>query len=284
MQLVTVTSRGYVPGTAVMLHSFLRCNRWFQGTIRVLHNDLDDGAIAQLSCLWPRMQFRDANTGLTETVAALCSERDHLASRARRFMSLDCFVPGGAETILFCDSDLLFLQDISDFIAIDAPLVACGDRAEIEGKSRDPVTLREGISDAGNRAFHSFNAGLMLIHPELRTGANWQAICDNLKPSAWDTVQSSHTDQAIVNRVFGTEVTIADPAFNFLVGHAARLRAVADLRLTQARVLHFNNRTKPWIFDHHADAARSDASTIKAFEHWFSAYQRYLAQWHFSAS
>ena len=281
-RLVTVTSCDYLPGTAVMLHSFLRTNRWFSGTIRILHNDLDEAQIARLASLWPQMEFCGITPDLADAVEALCGQRDHLASRARRFYSLDAFCPGDGETVIFCDGDLLFLDDISGFATNPAMLVACGDRAQIEGHRRDPVTLEECTGPGPDAGFRSFNAGLMLIDPALRTTTIWQSLLGNLQAEQWDTVQSSHTDQAVLNRVFGDRVTLADIGYNYLVGHAARLRESTGIPLAQAKVLHFNNRTKPWLFDHHESAVQADAATIRAFERWFAAYTHYLTHRHFA--
>lgn len=282
-RLVTVTSCNYLPGTAVMLHSFLRTNRWFSGTIRILHNDLDEAHIARLSSLSPQMEFCGINPQLADAIELLCTERDHLASRARRFYSLDAFCPGGEETVLFCDGDLLFLDDISGFVTDPAMLVACGDRAQIEGHRRDPVTLEEHSVPGPEAGFRSFNAGLMLIGPALRTPANWQSLLGNLQAQQWDNVQSSHTDQAVLNRVFGDRVQLADVSYNYLVGHAARLRESTGLPLAKAKVLHFNNRTKPWLFDHHEDAVEADAAIIRAFQEWFAAYAQFLTHRHFAS-
>lgn len=281
-RLVTVTSDDYLPGTAVMLHSFLRTNRWFSGAIHVLHNDLDEAHIARLSSLWPQMEFRGINPELANAVEALCSQRGHLASRARRFYSLDAFFPDDEETVLFCDGDLLFLDDISGFAKDPASLLACGDRAQIEGHWRDPVTLEERAKPGPDAGFRSFNAGLMLIGPALRTPANWQSLLGNLHAEQWDYVQSSHTDQAVLNRVFGNRVTLADIGYNYLVGHAARLRESTGIALAEAKVLHFNNRTKPWLFGHHDDAVQTDAVAIRAIERWFAAYMQYLTHRHFA--
>lgn len=279
--LVSVTSRNYLPGTAVMLHSFLRTNPWFDGDILLFQDDLTDADKERLRTAFDRVSFPDISPELTQSIHTLTRSHTRLASRARRFFSLDAFAPHYSGTSLFCDGDMLFLEDISEFAQYPGALVACGDRAQIEGHGRDPHSLQENEAGSVSGDFASFNAGLMLIRPEARSPERWTEIQSQLDPESWQSVASTHTDQAVLNRVFGRDATIAAPEFNFLVGHAARLRDTNNLTAKNAKVLHFNNATKPWLFDHHAAAVSADPAIIKAYESWFAAYTAYLTGQHF---
>ena len=279
--LISVTSRDYLPGTAVMLHSFIRTNPWFDGDILLLQDDLEDTDKDRLSTAFDRVSFPDISLELTRSIDALTAAHTHLKSRTRRFFSLEAFAPHYAGTNLFCDGDMLFCGDISGFVEHSGALVACGDRAQIEGHGRNPDTLQE--NEAGSIAgdFASFNAGLMLIRPEARKPESWGQILSLLDPQRWNAVASTHTDQAVLNRAFGRNVSIAPPEFNFLVGHAARLRATNNLTAKNSNVLHFNNATKPWLFHQHPAAISGDPAIIKSYGEWFAAYPAYLTDQHF---
>ncbi|MXO90819.1 glycosyltransferase [Pontixanthobacter aquaemixtae] len=285
-KLVTVTSRDYLPGTQVMLHSFLRTNQWFDGSIIVLENDLRRGDKAALQANFPSVTFPGVSTELDQAIDRLVAEFPKLAGRRTRFLSLDAFQPESGDTALFLDSDLLFLEDIADIAdmaAMDGPIIACGDRSQLVGTHRDPVSMEE-TDTPSSQGFSSFNAGLMILRQDVRTQSVWQELLAHLTPEAWKDVTTDHTDQAVYNRVFGDRVVLADPRFNYLIGHAGQLRGSADVTLKSAKVLHFNGHVKPWLFHQHLPATASDASFIAALGHWNDAYRRFLTAHHFNVS
>ena len=277
--IITVTSRDYLPGTQVMLHSFLSTNRWFEGTIAVLQDDLKQAEKQALRTTFPKLEFPKLSADLTAGINRLVRDVPKLGGRARRFYSLDAFHPDRDGRVLFCDSDLLFRADIGAMIERSGRIVACGDRAQIVGTGRDPITLSEG---AQNDGFNSFNAGLMLIDASMRRGEVWEALLDQLCPNTWQELESEHTDQAIYNRLFGDQVVLADAAYNYLVGHADQLRDTNVSPMNDAKVLHFNGPAKPWNFTVHLDAVAADAGYIKAAEYWFAAYVKFLSAHHFA--
>lgn len=278
-ELVTVSSQSYLPGTQVMLHSFLRHNPWFEGHITVLHDDLAPEDMATLLAQFPTIRFAGPSASLANAVDRLAEQFPQLEGRKRRFLSLEAFHPERSDTTLFCDSDLLFLSDISAMLDNAGPLIACGDRAQIEGSGRDPVSMEEGADTAST----SFNAGLMVIDGSMKTQANWQQLLGHLEPGAWQSVTSNHTDQAVFNRQFANQITLADPVFNYLVGHAGKLRSAMNSRMKDAKVLHYNGPAKPWNFSTHLYAAAADASFVKAAQQWFDAYAAFLSFHHFAA-
>ncbi|MDN3644820.1 glycosyltransferase [Pontixanthobacter aestiaquae] len=283
-ELVTVTSRDYLPGTQVMLHSFLRNNAWFDGQITILHDDLLSGDIAALAASFPSAIFTGPSAALTAAIGTLAADYPELKNRLRRFLSLEAFHPDRGGSALFCDSDLLFRSDISAMFDSDMPLIACGDRAQLVGTGRDPASMAEGDSTSAAAKFTSFNAGLMVIDGSLRTQAIWDQLLGQLNPQVWKSITSDHTDQAVFNRQFGDQVTMADPSYNYLVGHAGKLRSAIDSPMGNAKVLHFNGPSKPWNFGAHLAATAYDASFVKAVQQWFDAYAEYLSAYHFTLS
>lgn len=284
--LVTVTSRSFLPGTFVMLHSFLATNPWFNGEIAVIADDLSEEETAALARAFPRLACAPPSAALTGVIAALVAALPHLASRARRFHSLDAFAPGRAGRVLFCDSDLLFRQDMSAMLEPAGTLIACPDRTQLAGIQRDRHTLSENLSEQDAPAdgpFRTFNAGLMVIDETLRSDAVFGALLGQLAPEVFAQVASGHTDQAVLNRQFGTEVMLADPRFNRLVGHAGRLRGAASVSLADAAVIHFNGPAKPWDFSCHPAPADADPAFIRALGLWFDAYRGFLEVQHFRA-
>ena len=280
LTIATVTSRSYLPGTQVMLHSLLSKGGVYPDRIEIYQDDLEESEKDTLRSTFVTVAFPDMADDLADAIARLCADHAGLQTRMRRFFSLQAFHPHNEGRILFCDSDLLFLHNVADFLDHAGELVACADRAMLEGNHRDPDTLAESEGEDDASGFSSFNAGLMAITPAARSADRWGAILARLDPAAWASLASTHTDQAVLNLVFGRSVTLADPRYNVLAGFLTRLKPATGIRLADAKGLHFNNATKPWRFDQHSAAIASDPALIKAFEAWFAAYAQFLAAQH----
>ncbi|WP_271438351.1 glycosyltransferase family 8 protein [Pontixanthobacter luteolus] len=278
--IYTVTSRDYLPGTHVMLQSFLEKNPWFSGQINILQDDLSDSQKEEFSEFFEQIHFPDISPDLSDAIGELVAAQNQLADRRRRFYSLEAFFTDAAGPVLFCDSDMLFRADISAMFEIPGSLVACGDRAQITGSGRDPVTLAETAGSMPFAGFSSFNAGLMVIGKTSRSADIRAALMGELDPENWAAIASDHTDQAVLNRVLGSSVSIAPAQFNYLVGHASALKGAAGVSAREAKVLHFNGPAKPWAFAAHMAAARHSAEFVWAAGQWFDSYRRYLAARH----
>ena len=277
-ELITVSSADFLAGTQVMLASFLDTNPWFTGKIIVLHDDLDAIAQRRLIDDFPQMECREPTDELRNRVSHLVAHYPHLETRQRRFYSLDVIDGAGSETALFVDSDVVFMRSIEDAANYGAALVACGDRATIMGRTRDPATLRETSHASEVPGFRSFNAGLMMIASRLRGTGTRDDVLESLDPDAWASVQSDHTDQAVFNRLFGQQVQLLDEGFNRMVGHGTRMAGAARCPVEDARVLHFNGPAKPWRMDDRVREMMQDADYAFALARWHEAYRRFLAR------
>ncbi len=248
--LVTVSSPEFLIGTRVVLHSFLAANAWFDGEIVVVHARLEPADVAALEADFPRLRCRTAAPPLRQAIARLAAAFPHLADRRDRFLSLETLLLPGGWPRLFIDSDVAVRGDLAPAFEPPGALIACPDAALLRGGGRD-----------------SFNAGMMLVR-EPRPGA-----LAALEPAQWRAIASDHTDQAVWNRLYAGEVALADPRFNFMVGHAALYPAVpADIRL-----LHFNGRDKPWKPAAQAAASERGGVVGEAFAAWRRACQAMLA-------
>ena len=55
--LATVTTEAFVPGTLVMLHSFLKVNPWFEGDLVIIHDGLEPTAHQSLVACFERLRL-----------------------------------------------------------------------------------------------------------------------------------------------------------------------------------------------------------------------------------
>ncbi len=278
LDLVTVSSPGFLAGTQTMLDSFLRLNPWFNGQITVIHDDLTVAAAAELETAFPRLTCRAPSNDLARAIDTLIAERPSLASRYRRFFSLDLFDGMAARPALFVDSDVLFCASVEAAASLGASIAASGDRAYLAGNTRDPETLAESTGAADAAQFRSFNAGFVRVSQELRQAAVRDRVLGELAPERWSSVASDHTDQAVLNRLFGAEVQILDHSYNFMLGHLGRSSKAAGGAVQDARVLHFNGRTKPWQMDDRLRARAENRDFAFALAAWHAAYRRFMAR------
>ena len=279
-RLLTVASSDYLAGTRVMLDSFLRLNRWFDGPILVVDAGLTEHERGALAADFPHIGFRAPSPELRVAVDGLVNAFPALRSRAARFFSLECLWldPAGGD-VLLCDSDLLFRKDIATALTTDGIILACPDRAWTVGNTRDPATLEERGRDPSALG-GSFNAGLIVMRSGAMTSVYRARALALLEPANWAAIRSDHTDQAIFNLLYRDVVTLLPERYNLLVGHAAAIRSNLTGGVTQAAVLHFNGPAKPWALDRHPAAAEADGAIIKALDYWFSAHVAYLTRRH----
>jgi hypothetical protein len=265
-QLITVSSPEFLLGTRVMLHSFLASNPWFDGNIVVLHARLGARDAALLEDQFPHLICRTASAALVAAVDRLADSFPNLADRRDRFLSLETLLFPGVWPRLFIDSDVVVCGDLSPIMGDPAPLVACPDATMLRGLERDRATFAEVAR--GDDARPSFNAGMMLVREPAGT------VLALLEPEAWRAVASDHTDQAVWNRLFRDRVSLADPAYNFMVGHAG---LYGEATPSQPKLLHFNGQAKPWLPDRHAAALARGGIVGASFEAWRKACQAMLA-------
>ncbi len=125
--LATVTTEPFIPGTLVMLHSFLRQNPWFHGDIVVIHDALDTTSCHTFTKGFDRVRFLPISTRLNACLQALIAHRPDFASQQAQFYSLETLRLTGYDKVLFCDSDLLFRRSIGELFETHKALICCGD-------------------------------------------------------------------------------------------------------------------------------------------------------------
>lgn len=270
-EIATVTSDDFAVGTFVMLHSFLRHNRWFRGAIHVIHNGLGGGALELVGSV-PGVIFRRTSETLSRSVAALAEANPALRSRAARFLSLDAFAIEGAGKLIFVDSDMVFMGDISEIVAREEPLLACPDGATVRGNARDRATLAEVAAAASHTLDKTFNAGLMVIGPSLRNAAEHEALLALTDPAVWERLQTDHTDQAVLNLRYEAVVALVSVRYNLLLLHRIDSMRHEPIGFEEARVIHFNGPAKPWLLDRLPRAVKRDPAFVRALQHWFAAF------------
>ncbi|MEH6660725.1 MAG: glycosyltransferase [Parasphingorhabdus sp.] len=272
MQLVTVATESFVPGACAMFASFLRFHPAFQGELVVITDGLSVTAQASLRAVSPRIRTLQAGDDLLERIGRLEQSVPALSATSGRFLSLEALRPTGAERVLFCDSDTLFLAPIDRMFESDGDVTAAGDGCFLRGHARDRDTLAE-VPRGPGQLNSTFNAGIMLFGPGALTGKDFTTALAELSEQRFSKQQGGLHDQAIYNVVFADRLMRVDWSFNYLLKHRALIEQYEPVAPRNIRVLHFNQRTKPWNFSTGQVATFGDPFRKWAAMQWLAAAQ-----------
>ena len=127
--LATATTERYVPGTLVLIGSFLRRHPGFAGDIVVVHDaGLPESLREVLADVFDGVRFHPVSPELVDrakSVQAALPQRDFTPER---LFALEAFRLGGYRKVLFCDSDLLFRAPVDALFDAPHALLCCGDK------------------------------------------------------------------------------------------------------------------------------------------------------------
>lgn len=261
---VTCTTPAFVPGTVVLVHSFLAHHPDFVGEVIVLHDGLSDAAQARLSAL-PRTTLRPASDALRDRIEALVEAVPAKGSVRGRYLSLDVLALGGYDRVLFCDSDVLVRGPLDGLFEISADLVCCGDGPYYTGRGRDPETFRAAAPGTASPLRDTFNAGVLLFGPGVLGAERHRRALDLIRPAV--VARGVHNDQVVFYHVFAGRQRFASATYNVLLGHHLKIGLAEGVGLDDARLVHFNGPRKPWA----RRAMPSDPVVARATAWWREA-------------
>lgn len=268
--LATVTDDRFLPGTLVLLSSFLHHNPWFDGDLVVIHDTLSTAARTALET-FPNARFH----AVGETLAHRLDALEPRFPQAKRpiFYSLEAFNLPQYSRVLKLDSDMLCTGDASGLFAADAALACCPDQCYLRGRVRDRRSYRpmaappEATADVMPM---TFNAGMMLMTPGRLPASAFDDLLGLTRPDTWEDVESGHTDSVVLNRYFEGRWTPVDERYNFLTSKQTERATRSRPPIDQAIFVHFVGRRKPW---RHRDAASGMSEERRvAFGLWRNAW------------
>jgi lipopolysaccharide biosynthesis glycosyltransferase len=294
--LATVCSQSFIPGTLVMIHSFLKHNRWFKesgGEILIIHDHLPQ-EFKQLFKIFNGVKWIQVGEGLKKRVDDLCREVPGLKldPKKKRFYSLALFNLQDYEKVLFCDSDILFLHTVGELImnpedmGIDnSRIIAGGDLFYFTHQAIDKETFLPGPGEAGpgekrELIKETFNAGFLLVSQQFLTQSHYNGLLDCLHPDIWRKVKAPRTDQVVLNRYFNGRCKILSAGYNYLVLHADVIPNRERIRVEEIKVLHFNGKAKPWEALKVIQALPRLPGLARFVALWQREYQDFLAKVH----
>ena len=268
--LFTVTTERFVPGTLVMLGTFLEHHPRFGGDVVIVHDGLPEALRRALAGPLRRVRFEPVSGELQarlERLAALPVFHNWLAN----FYFLEAFRLGGYRKMLYFDSDLLFRAPIDELFDSGEALLCCRTLASLCPSDGEDVASR-GI----------FNGGFLIMDGRLAGERCYADLLAMLSPELWLDTGSRHTDQLLLNRYFAGRETLVSSTYNYLLSFAGAIRAREGIDAENAKVLHFNLPIKPWMTDAMIYWLQGDTREPpqSAFGLWYDAYLRCLARGH----
>ena len=290
--LVTVSSESFIPGTLVMIHSFLKHNPWFtriQGDIVIIHDSVPD-SLRTLADVFDRVTWLQVSSELKQTIADLCEGVPELRlhTRSPRFFSLDLFRLSGYARVLFCDSDLLFLKSVEDLcLSADFEegdgclLFAAGDRYRYRETPIDADTFTPATDGSGADAIErTFNAGFMLMDGRSMGPDQYERVLAFMDVGRWKKIRASLTDQVVFNLYFRERHRLVDARFNYLALYGGRIQENETVPQDEIRVLHFNGKAKPWDLLKTIEYSVTFPEMIRYTALWQKAYLDLLPRFH----
>jgi lipopolysaccharide biosynthesis glycosyltransferase len=267
----------FVPGTLVLIHSFLKYNSWFTGDIIVLCNKIRQRDRRYFR-IYPQIQFVNISQELIDRTDALCKIEPKYEHRKAQFYSLDLFKLKGYDKLLFLDSDILITGSFKSLFKMSDKFLTCGDNFYYRDMLRDPTDyslheLKDG-EDPADFWSNNFSAGMMLFDGSIIKPETHQEIINMVDVGHFGTVSTHHSDQLILNQYFRGQYKLVDSSYNYRFNTAPEILAKDNVRLDDAVAIHFTAKKKPWNSLHVVRAS------FAIGPRYIKYYKRWTKEWH----
>ncbi len=275
--LATVTDRNFIPGTMVLIHSFLKHNPWFNGDIFVLAAELEKRDLRMFK-VFSNVKYLSISDELIERTDALCEVEPKYSHRRGQFYSLDIFRLVGYDKLLFLDSDILIKGSFEPLFEMQDGLVTSPDNFYYNGWLRNPKDysqheLQPGEDPADFWA-DTFSAGMMLFDKSVVHPDTHRQVIKLVDTSHFGTMSTNHSDQVILNQYFQGQYRLVSSKYNFRFNTAHKMLEMEGVTAENAAVIHFTAKKKPWNLWHVARSAFALGPNYLEKYHWW------LAEWH----
>lgn len=233
--IVTIVNDSFVKGAQVMIKSFLDTNSWFEGDIIVCHSfnrsPLSAANMKKLAALYPKTIFRNIN----ESDYADINTKNAMNARfVVSYYTLEAFRITGYDRVLFLDSDMIILGDLTNlikrecFVGIENTLSIYSTNKECGGKN--PISY--------------INGGVFSIPKGLLGERSFNELLEVAKPGHKKADQDT-INKWILERKFSYYVI--NNRYNFMVRAPWKQnRPVSDIQKDEVRILHYAGKHKPW--------------------------------------
>ena len=272
--LVTVTDSNFLPGSIVMIYSFLQQNPWFDGEI-VVFADKIGSRKKQFFEIFDRVRFVRISPEIKAMTQKLIRRHTKYEVRFAQFYSLELFRLTEYDRLLFLDSDILVRRSFQELFDRPESFLACGDNFFYRDCVRDPETfgLIEPEQQDPNRNDYwadTFSAGMMLIDGAILRQNHHPDLVKMINHRHFRKMDTDHSDQLILNQYFRNQYSLVSSTYNFRFNTADRIEKRDGASLESAHAIHFTARKKPWNMFHVIRSVRALGNSYLKGYHWWN--------------
>ena len=206
--LATVATDGFLPGTLVMVASFLKEHPGFDGDVVVIHDGLSEAAKACLGALYDRVRFKMPSVELKDRLARVGAAHPRFAPILCHLRAFEAYRLTGYRKVLLCDGDLLFRQPIDELFDAEGLLLCCRDQVSLAEGCRDAATFMPlaapSCAGAAGALGQTFNDGFLVLDGSLPGERRYAGLLALVTPETWRDTDTLHFKQFVHNRHFSS--------------------------------------------------------------------------------
>ena len=279
--VVTICTPNFIPGTMVMIYSYLRYNEWFKGDFIILVDEVSEDMKEYFAYL-PRVKFHQVGNEILERAEAVTKQDKTGKIFKSHFYSLELFNISGYKKLFYVDSDMLILGSLLELFTINAPMICVGDSFFYKDQLRDSKTYSLAtpklLESKSNYWGDNFNAGLILFDASMATPENYKGLTEMIRTDGYSPQAMRLQDQMIQNIYFRGQYTLVSSKYNYRLGIAQQEYEKDQVRLEDAVVIHYTARKKPWLFREALSRSIHNKNYIKPFLLWQQHWMDLLVQ------
>lgn len=225
-----VCNNGFIDGTRVMIHSFIKNNQWFTGKIVILCDskisEISPDQRLDITKIYENVEFREIDSSVYSKMI------DHFKKQATNaqlrfipsFYTFEIFDSiKNHDFIIYLDSDMLVLGDVSELFSTNYPILVSPDAGEFRIGSK----------------YSMFNGGLLV----LKRDSYEMRYREKLINHALSMKSMPLADQSVMNSFFTDQVMMLNSNYNCLK------RCFPDNKFNQfksgIKIVHYVG-SKPW--------------------------------------
>lgn len=276
--LITVTDKNFLVGTEVLLSSFLKNNKWFDGDIIVIEDDLTNDDKERLNKIC-NVIFASPRSELLARVKSIKEKFPSLENVTRRFYTIEAFKFNEYKNVVFIDSDILCTADISYLFHSDFYFAAAPDSCFYYETTRNSKTykqIKRGKQRSyGNGVSDTFNSGVMSFSFDKIPKNTYEELLSKIDIKTWDGIEVPKlADQIILNFHFNGKTTYLTSKFNYVVFLEDLIEKKEDIGFSKASLIHFAGVFKPWEKISFVELTRENPSYLKFYEAWMKYHDK----------
>lgn len=282
--IATITDDQFIFGTCVLLHSFLKHNKWFDGDIVIFHDILSDDSVGMLTP-FKNIKLIGISEELKNCLIDLTKKYPQYKNTFKRFYSMEIFRLSDYEKVLFLDSDMLVLKDVSEIFLFNSDFLACSDACEYFGEFRDRTSflkIKVNDPDKEKHFLKSFNSGLLLIPGKYLNREVYNDLINLIIDTKWEHLKMSHTDQYIYNHYFENDISYLPSEYNVLVPKVEKILKSSGITMVDIKILHFVGN-KPWNLKSNFISTQNNLTQLKFIQFWYKEYFDFLKHSHLAS-